>query len=316
MIVALVLATTCLFVVGVVGVFLAGGGTDTTASSDGSETSRPQHAPPPPPNTSTQPPSSAETSSTAPSSDTSDPSEPRGEPRAVPALADHPLYISGNGAPATSCQLPPFAPDAAGQDALYQAALPCLMDAWEPMLDDANMPVQTPRVVTTDEGVQSPCGAREWHETAMYCRSDHTIYMSARYYSDIERRTEPGAYLGQFAHEFGHAVQGMVGINAAFGDAQARAGGPETPRGLELTRRSELQASCFEGMALAALQNGGLSNDYIFPALADSKDRGDEHTGGQDHGSLANNATWIDRGFLDNDITRCNTWAAAPDDVG
>ena len=86
----------------------------------------------------------------------------------------------------------------------------------------------------------------------------------------------------------------------------------ESLGGLELTRRSELQASCFEGMSLAALQNGGLSNDFIFPALSDSKDRGDEHTGGNDHGSLANNTTWIDRGFLDNDITRCNTWAAPP----
>lgn len=312
-IVALVLAGASLFCTGVLSVFLVGA-TDDDAS--GGHTPQPQDAPPPPPlhdPTSSGPTSSTESSS--PSSASSTSSSPSALPRAVPVLDDHPIMISGNGAPATSCELPAFTPDAEGQDALYNAALPCLMEAWEPMLEDANLPVQTPRVVTTEQDVRTPCGPRAWNETAMYCRGDHTIYMTARYYSEIEQRTEPGAFLGQFTHEFGHAVQGMIGINAAFGRAQHEAGGPESPAGLALTRRSELQASCFEGMSLAALQNGGLSNDHIFPALADSKDRGDEHTGGNDHGDLANNVTWIDRGFLDNDITRCNTWAAPPSAV-
>ena len=66
---------------------------------------------------------------------------------------------------------------------------------------------------------------------------------------------------------------------------------------------------------LVALQNGGVGDDYVFPALQDSANRGDEYTGAHDHGSLATNRRWIDQGFYKNRVTECNTWLAAPSDV-
>ncbi|CAM00415.1 hypothetical protein A8924_1476 [Saccharopolyspora erythraea NRRL 2338] len=262
--------------------------------------------------------SSSETSTTGSSeteSPTSDGFDTDSGPRPVSALGDNPLNLEGNGAVNTSCDLPSFSTDVASQDAFYQAALPCLMAAWTPALEAANLPVQTPTVVTTDSDIDSPCGTRSWNQTAMYCPGNHTIYMTARYYSEVEERVDAGVYLGQFAHEFGHAIQGMSGINSAYGDATYNAGGYETAAGLELTRRSELQATCFEGMTLAALQNGGVSNDYIFPALEDSSNRGDEYNQQPDHGSTATNKVWVEQGFSKNRVTECNTWLAAPSDV-
>ena len=271
--------------------------------------------------------SSSETSSSAASSSdtsTSDSStsettetsaDSHNGPQPVSALGDNPFNIEGNGAVNTPCDLPEFSTDVASQDAFYQAALPCLMAAWTPSLEAANLPVRTPTVVTTGEDVNSPCGTRAWNQTAMYCPGNHTIYMTARYYAEEEGRTEAGVYLGQFAHEFGHAVQGMTGINSAYGDASYDAGGYDTPAGLELTRRSELQATCFEGMALAALQNGGVSNNYVFPALEDSSNRGDEYNNQPDHGSTATNKVWVEQGFYKNRITQCNTWLAPSSDV-
>ncbi|WP_425441681.1 neutral zinc metallopeptidase [Saccharopolyspora shandongensis] len=237
------------------------------------------------------------------------------EVKPVSALGDHPLNIPGNGAMNTSCDLPRFSTDVTAQDRFYQAALPCLMQAWAPALENADLPVRTPTVITTGDNIETPCGTRRWNQTAMYCPGNHTIYMTGRYYAQVEQRTEAGVYLGQFAHEFGHALQGMTGINSAYGDASYDAGGSSTSAGLELTRRSELQATCFEGMTLAALQNGGVSNDYIFPALEDSSDRGDEHTNVRDHGSTSTNAAWVEQGFRKNRITECNTWRAAASDV-
>ncbi|GAA0538306.1 hypothetical protein GCM10011581_05280 [Saccharopolyspora subtropica] len=251
--------------------------------------------------------SSSEDTSTGDSSDTG--------PRPVSALGDHPINVPGNGAVNTPCDLPAFDTDVASQDAFYQAALPCLMAAWTPALESAGLPVETPNVVTTADDVESPCGTRRWNQTAMYCPGNHTIYMTARYYAEVEQVSEAGVYLGQFAHEFGHALQGMTGISSAYGDAQYEAGGSTTEAGLELTRRSELQATCFEGMTLAALQNGGVSNDYIFPALEDSAARGDENTGVRDHGSMETNYAWVQQGFQKNEVTQCNTWLAAPSDV-
>ncbi|MBQ6640474.1 MAG: neutral zinc metallopeptidase [Saccharopolyspora sp.] len=235
-------------------------------------------------------------------------------PRPVSALAENPINIAGNGAVDAPCPLPPFATDTAAQDAFYQAAAPCLMQAWAPALRAANLPARTPSVVTTATDLNTPCGHRTWDQTAMYCPSDNTIYMTSRYYAEKENRVEGGAYLGQFAHEFGHAIQAMSGINPAYLDASKAAGG-SSPAGLELTRRSELQATCFEGMTLAALQNGGVRNDLVLPALADSRARGDEYNEQPDHGRIATNTKWIDRGFSGNEVTACNTWAAAPSDV-
>jgi hypothetical protein len=257
--------------------------------------------------------SSSETPSSGQSTTPEDSTETGGTP--VSALGNHPINITGNGAQATSCNLPAFDTDVASQDNFYQAAVPCLMAAWTPALKSAGLPVRAPRVVTTGDNVDSPCGTRMWNQTAMYCPGNHTIYMTARYYAEVENRTDAGAFLGQFAHEFGHALQGMTGISAAYVDASYDAGGSTTAAGLELTRRSELQATCFEGMSLAALQNGGVSNDYIFPALEDSAGRGDENSNVPDHGSKQTNGAWVEQGFTKNRVTECNTWLAAPSDV-
>ncbi|MBB5153361.1 hypothetical protein BJ970_000895 [Saccharopolyspora phatthalungensis] len=306
-VVALVIVAVALFGLGSIGALAAsvsnsasdyaGGSTETSSG----ESSLPE--------TSTSETSSAEESTGTSESTTDEGGKP------VVALGDNPINIPGNGAKNTSCRLPAFGTDVASQDNFYQAALPCLMAAWTPALEAANLPVEAPKVITTSADIETPCGTRMWNQTAMYCPGSHTIYMTARYYAEVEGRTDAGAYLGQFAHEFGHAVQGMSGINSAYGDASYEAGGSTTAGGLELTRRSELQATCFEGMSLAALQNGGVSNNYIFPALEDSSGRGDENSKVPDHGSKATNRTWVRQGFTKNRVTECNTWLAAPSDV-
>ncbi len=230
----------------------------------------------------------------------------------VAALSDNQLNIADNGAVNTSCDLPPFDTSPSGQDAFYQAAVPCLQQMWAPALRDAGLPTDAAAVITTANDVDTPCGRREWNETAMYCARNHTIYMTARYYPEIESQHDPGIYLGQLAHEYGHAVQGLAGISEDYNKAVADAGGYDTAEGQALSRRSELQATCFGGMALAALQNGGLGNDYVLPALRDASSRGDEQGNeGRTHGALASNEQWAERGFYANRITECNTWDAA-----
>ncbi|ASU79730.1 hypothetical protein CDG81_17305 [Actinopolyspora erythraea] len=232
------------------------------------------------------------------------------DPRPVASLGEHPFNIPGNGAVETDCELPTFDTDTAAQRAFLNALAPCLTEMWTPALREANLPVETPDVVVTATDVHTPCGDREWEQTAMYCGSDHTIYWTARYYSRVEGRDSAGPYLGQFAHEFGHALQGMTGIIKAYGRAVQEAGGAETPEGLELSRRNELQATCYGGQALAALRNGGVDDERVLSALRDAGNRGDEASDTRDHGTTANNRAWVRQGFRTNRITRCNTWLA------
>lgn len=302
LVVGIVLAAVALFGIGTVGA---------VAASVASDKSDEQAAPP----LTSEPPVATSTSETTSGTSTSEEtttSEESSTAQPVHKLGDNPINIDGNGAVTTPCPLPEFATDVASQDAFYQAVLPCLMQAWEPALEEANLPTDIPRVVTTGSDVDTPCGLRTWDQTALYCPQDNTIYMTARYYSEIEGRSEAGVFLGQFAHEFGHALQRLSGINGAYGQASAEAQGEA---GLELTRRSELQATCFEGMTLAALQNGGVSNDLIFPALRDSAGRGDENSSVHDHGSIETNSTWVQQGFTKNQITQCNTWLSPSSDV-
>lgn len=233
----------------------------------------------------------------------------------VIALAGNPINGTGNTTRPTSCPLPPFSTSVAGQDALYHAVLPCLMTLWTGALRESHLLVQMPSVVTSGSDISTPCGLRRWNDTAMFCPRDNTIYMTARHYSQVEGRTSAGAYLGQFTHEFGHAVQHMTGIYQAKDDELDNSGGPETAAGLEVTRRTELQATCFEGMELAALQKGGANTAYISQALDDSRHRGDEYNSQPDHGTVAINALWLFRGYNSDVVSQCNTWAAPSSEV-
>ncbi|WP_233576304.1 neutral zinc metallopeptidase [Saccharopolyspora rhizosphaerae] len=304
LVVGIVLAAVTVFGIGTVGAVAASVSAD--KADEQSAPAAPSYAPVA---TSTSE-TSSETTTSEQTTTSSEDEVSTGRP--ILKLGDNPINIEGNGAVTTPCSLPEFATDLASQDAFYQAALPCLVQAWEPALEEADLPTDTPHVVTTGSDVTTPCGLRTWDQTALYCPQDNTIYMTARYYSEVEGRTEAGVFLGQFAHEFGHALQRLSGINAAYGQASAEAGGDA---GLELTRRSELQATCFEGMTLAALQNGGVSNEIIFPALRDSAGRGDENSDVDDHGSIETNSTWIQQGFTKNRVSQCNTWLSPAADV-
>jgi predicted metalloprotease len=121
----------------------------------------------------------------------------------------------------------------------------------------------------------------------------------------------PGKYLGQLAHEYGHHIQWLTGMLKASDRAQYEAGGWDTPKGLDLNRRMELQATCFGGMTLAPLSHGAVPIDVIRVGLSDAGNRGDyDIYPTKDHGTPQNNASWVDKGYKTNQASACNTWAA------
>lgn len=73
-----------------------------------------------------------------------------------------------------------------------------------------------------------------------------TVSMSPNRYGNHD-----GFYLAVYAHEYGHHVQELSGISSEEWN-QRVAAGVDSPVGLELSRRSELQAQCFSGMFLGS----------------------------------------------------------------
>ena len=240
-------------------------------------------------------------------------------PRAIPvaALGDHPINSGDRALPAVTCTLPRFSQDAAGQDRFYRAGVPCLDAAWSPLLTAANLPSGSPAVETVTGAVSTPCGAQPAERTAFYCPGNNTIYMTAAFYSE-RFGARPGQYLAVLAHEYGHHVQGITGIFDAYWDRRYEAG-PTSEAGLELSRRLELQASCYAGMFVTSSGGRGsvdrnITGEMVF-ALGNG---GDDTVPGlpRDHGTVANNARWADQGSRYNLAWQCNTWLADTASVG
>lgn len=240
-------------------------------------------------------------------------------PKAVIKLGDNPIHNAGLGAfDIDGCPLPGMDYSPSGQEVFLRAALPCVEAMWKPSFTKTNLPYQPVELVIVTTTITNPCGSMGPDRTAMYC--DGTIYWTANYYAGEQgtnNPNHPGKYLGQLAHEYGHHIQWLSGVLRASGEAQYDKGGWDTPAGLDLNRRKELQATCFGGMSLAPLSHGAIPGDVIDVALRDASTRGDYPIyPNRDHGAPERNAAWVNRGFTTNQTSACNTWVSDAESVG
>ncbi len=243
------------------------------------------------------------------------PSAPAG-PKAIYKLEDHPIFAAGIGAnDFDKCPLPAMEYSPAGEERFLSAALPCIEKAWQPAMKRANLPYQAVELQVFTGTTQTPCGEHTTKETAMFCRG--VIYWPGGYYANEGGTTvrHPGVYLGQLSHEYGHHIQWLSGLMRAADQAQYDVGGWDTPKGLELNRRLELQATCFGGMTLAPFSHKNVvPMDVVNTGLSDAGKRGD-YNRTPDHGSQPNNERWVMHGHKQNKANACNTWAASSGDV-
>ncbi|WP_267877121.1 neutral zinc metallopeptidase [Umezawaea beigongshangensis] len=263
---------------------------------------------------------SATTTASAPTSTrSSSASRPSSGPKSVIALGDNPIHSANIGAfDVPGCALPSMDYSPAGQDRFLRAALPCIEQMWRPAFTRSNLPYQPAELMIVTTPTQSPCGTVKPDGTARYCEG--VVYWTANAYAGEQSANSPnhpGKYLGQLAHEYGHHVQWLAGILKASSNAQYEKGGWDTPAGLDVNRRKELQATCFGGMALAPLSRGAIPMDVISMALQDAGNRGDWPDNGlpRDHGSPERNAAWAKHGYDTNSTAECNTWLSPAEDV-
>lgn len=213
---------------------------------------------------------------------------------------------------AHSCPLPAFDASEAGQQEFFDAEVHCLNAAWKPALRAAGLPFTPPQIQLVTSDTQTPCGTRSPTQPPLYCRS--TIYMTAAYYRDVEGQGgNAGVYFGQLAHEYGHHVQQLAGILDASWQ-QRYAVNPRSPQGYEISRRFELQATCFGGMFLhSATVSGAGGKKLTAVALDDAGQRGDDdNETPPEHGTPEDNATWVRQGYQDNRADHCDTWLVSP----
>ncbi|MGW0178390.1 neutral zinc metallopeptidase [Nocardia sp. NPDC003345] len=216
-----------------------------------------------------------------------------------------------------NCEYAPWSTDEDTARAFFAGAEQCLEDAWKPVLESAGLPFEPPTVMVSadTDGISTPCTGSTGDFAAFYCPANRTVYMpisqlQTDYYGD-----NWVVYLSVFAHEYGHHIQNMSGILLAANSERVDAGA-RSPEGLELSRRVELQANCFDGMYLVSSADGGsLTDDQMTQARTDADHRGDQRGDMRDHGTPENGGRWFGLGVEHNRTAQCNTFTASDDQV-
>lgn len=235
---------------------------------------------------------------------------PRGSAEAV--LQDNAVYETG---PLTSVDCP--AADLGGasldeQEEFYAQLVGCLVTSWSDGLEEAGYSDAAPDLVVFDEPVSTPCGSfrpQTGTVLAFYCPVDAVMYADAAQMADFFGTVDV-AYALVISHEYGHHVQAQTDIllaerSIAFDDAE---------RLLDLSRRTELQASCMAGLFMAAVAEsypveGQTATELreVSSTFGDSFDTDDDD---RTHGSGESNSYWILSGFEEATVGTCNTYVA------
>jgi predicted metalloprotease len=201
-------------------------------------------------------------------------------------------------------------------------------DTWTPIFQAAGRQyVPTTLRLYSGRDV-SGCGAASSAAGPFYCPADQRVYIDLAFFNELIQRfggPQDAASAGSFAqayvvaHEVGHHVQYLLGIEEQVRRAQQRA--PQEQQGA-LQVRMELQADCFAGVwahhAKQSRQNIDSADidDGLAAAAAVGDDMIQKRTQGYvvpesfTHGSAAQRQQWFGRGFQQGSIEACDTFAA------
>lgn len=189
---------------------------------------------------------------------------------------------------------------------------------WERAL--AGRGYQDAKLVLFWDATRSGCGEAGAEMGPFYCPVDHRVYLDLGFYRELAARFgAPGAFAQAYvvAHEVGHHVQSVLGIERQVRDAQR--GDPRARNALSV--RLELQADCLAGVwGHAARARGLLDPGDLEAGLGAAAAIGDDRlqkaaTGRVQpesftHGSSAQRVEWFRRGFDSGDLRACDTFAA------
>jgi hypothetical protein len=121
-------------------------------------------------------------------------------------------------------------------------------DVWNERFRQAGEDYREPRLVLFTGQVQSACGYNSAAVGPFYCPGDEKVYLDLEFFEDMQRELNaPGDFALAYviAHEVGHHVQNLLGINEQVTTQQARMSEREAN---QLTVRMELQADFLAGV--------------------------------------------------------------------
>jgi predicted metalloprotease len=176
------------------------------------------------------------------------------------------------------------------------------------------------RLVLFRGSTSSACGLGERAMGPFYCSRDRNVYIDLSFYRELKDRFgAPGDFAQAYviAHEVGHHVQHLLGLDEKVREASPRGAQGETGASVRL----ELQADCLAGIwAHSTERRSLLEAGDIEEALKAAAAIGDDKLQGEStgtvrpetftHGSSAQRMRWFKNGYESGKLEACDTFTA------
>jgi predicted metalloprotease len=188
---------------------------------------------------------------------------------------------------------------------------------WAQTFAQNQRPYSKARLVLFTDRTSTACGSGSAAVGPFYCPPDQRVYIDLSFYQELARRFgAPGDFAQAYviAHELGHHVQNLLGIEKGV----RRAAGPSEGADSNSVKL-ELQADCFAGVWARSSQKrdlleAGDIEEGLAAAAAVGDDRLQKQATGTvqpetwTHGSAAQRAEWFKRGYNSGSMSDCDTF--------
>ena len=213
-------------------------------------------------------------------------------------------------------QAPPPQDD---QAAFMGYVLDDVQDMWTDLFAASGDEYQRAKLVLFTGSTPSGCGGATSAIGPHYCPADQHVYLDLDFFTQLDQEFgAPGDFAQAYvmAHEIGHHVQNLLGINSEVRQLQSENPGDRN----ELSVKMELQADCLAGIwahtvyADNALEPGDIE-EGLQAAEAVGDDRLQRQAGARvnpetwTHGSSQQRMDWFDEGYQSGDPAKCDTFA-------
>lgn len=203
---------------------------------------------------------------------------------------------------------------------LVNVTLDDVQERWKGIFPHLGKQYSDARLVVFRDSFGSACGRADAASGPFYCPGDRKVYIDLGFYDELKARFgAPGDFAQAYvvAHEMGHHVQNLLGIEERVRTAQERR--PDLVN--DLSVRLELQADCLAGVwghapgSHVVLEKGDVEGGLdAAAAIGDDRlqrmTRGSANPESFTHGSSRQRVEWFRKGLEAGTPNACDTFAA------
>lgn len=203
------------------------------------------------------------------------------------------------------------------------SVLASIEDVWRARFQEMGKTYVEPKLVLFSGQIDSACGYAGASSGPFYCPGDSKVYIDLSFFEDMQRQLgAPGDFATAYviAHEVGHHIQNLLGIND---QVMARRGRMTEKEYNKVSVRMELQADFLAGVwaHYARQEVGFIEEGDIEEGINAAGAVGDDRIMKQSqgyvvpdaftHGTSAQRIRWFRKGLETGDIRQGDTFNAA-----